>query len=256
MNFFDFFRRPSDVSGKSKSSTLQFQGREVVVIRRSHRRSLTIHMKPNQPIRVTTALRVTDTEILNFLTKKAKWIEKHADRFEKIPAPMVHKAEPGEKWLLKGRELILKEALTLLKNPFVVCAEDSITVYYPESQWATREQSRSLVLPLIETSIRQEAESTLRNRVQHYATQMQLFPKKIRLMQARTRWGSCSSRGNLNFNWRLIGAPLEVIDSIVVHELAHLKHMNHSAEFWSLVAQFNPKHEDSDRWLRDYQHRL
>lgn len=256
MSFFEFFRPPRFPSGKSKRATLQFRDYQVEVIRRPYRRTMTIHMKPHRPIRVTTSMQVTDHDILSFLEKKAKWIEKNQTEFENLPQALERTGEPGEVWMFKGKPLYLREAVTVLSKPFLVWGEESVTVYWPEKKWADRNSFRAEIVRLIEQSLRAEAEAWIRGRVESFAFQMKLFPRRIRFMQAQTRWGSCSSRGNVNFNWRLVGAPLEVVDAIVVHELAHLQHMNHSDDFWSLVESFAPKHKDADRWLRDNQHLL
>ena len=74
---------------------------------------------------------------------------------------------------------------------------------------------------------------------------------RISIREQKTRWGSCSSAGNLNFNWRLIFAPEEVLDYVVVHELAHRIEMNHSKAFYQIVAQVLPDYQASRKWLRD-----
>ena len=74
---------------------------------------------------------------------------------------------------------------------------------------------------------------------------------RITVRDQRTRWGSCSAKGNLNFNWRLILAPGEVLDYVVVHELAHRREMNHSKRFWSLVEMVLPDYERRRRWLKE-----
>lgn len=74
---------------------------------------------------------------------------------------------------------------------------------------------------------------------------------QIHIRDQKTRWGSCSSLRNLNFNWRLIMAPPEVLDYVVVHELCHLTHMNHSREFWEMVGSVMPDYRERKRWLRD-----
>lgn len=71
------------------------------------------------------------------------------------------------------------------------------------------------------------------------------------LSNARTRWGSCNGRGHLNFNWRLILCPPMVLDYVVVHELIHLRHFNHSRAFWQAVAESYPKFADARRWLKE-----
>lgn len=84
-----------------------------------------------------------------------------------------------------------------------------------------------------------------------YAKKMGVEFKQIRLGSAKTRWGSCSPKGNLNFNWRLINAPTDVLDYVVVHELSHLIERNHSARFWTKVGEFCPRYQSARRWLKE-----
>lgn len=92
--------------------------------------------------------------------------------------------------------------------------------------------------------------------VRYYADRMQVTYGRISIREQKTRWGSCSGAGNLNFNWRLIFAPPAVLDYVVVHELAHRKEMNHSAAFYAIVAQILPDYRTSQKWLRENGHLL
>lgn len=78
----------------------------------------------------------------------------------------------------------------------------------------------------------------------------------ITIRDQKTRWGSCSGRGTLSFNWRLILAPPEILDYVVVHELCHLTHMNHSKEFWGLVGKVIPDYKERRKWLKENGHTL
>jgi hypothetical protein len=88
------------------------------------------------------------------------------------------------------------------------------------------------------------------SRVSHWSGVMGVSPKRVFLKNQRTLWGSCSTRGNLNFNRVLAGVPGEVLDYVVIHELAHLKEMNHSRRFWAVVEAFCPEQKERRRWLR------
>ena len=89
-----------------------------------------------------------------------------------------------------------------------------------------------------------------------YANRMNVSYGRISIREQKTRWGSCSSAGNLNFNWRLIFAPPAVLDYVVVHELAHRKEMNHSAAFYAIVEQVLPDYRSSQKLLRENGHQL
>lgn len=82
------------------------------------------------------------------------------------------------------------------------------------------------------------------------AKKMNCSYNQLTLKEQKTRWGSCSSQGNLNFNWRLVHYPPAIIDYVIVHELAHLTHMNHSAAFWALVAKFDPQYKLHRNYLK------
>ena len=96
----------------------------------------------------------------------------------------------------------------------------------------------------------QKAKAILPARVAYYSDIMGLYPKQIRITSAKTRFGSCSSKGHICFSWRLMQYPPEAIDYVVVHELAHLRHMNHSPAFHALVASVLPDHKQRRALLR------
>lgn len=87
-------------------------------------------------------------------------------------------------------------------------------------------------------------------RVRHWSGVMEIVPNKVFLKNQRTRWGSCSVKGNLNFNRALAKAPAEIVDYVVIHELAHLREMNHSPRFWGIVDRWCPEQKAHRRWLR------
>lgn len=103
---------------------------------------------------------------------------------------------------------------------------------------------------------KRQALQIIASRVRHYATPLLLAPAAIKVNSARRRWGSCSRRGNLNFSYRLLFAPLPVIDYVVVHELMHMRHLNHSRAFWNSVAEVLPDFRKHHRWLKEHGHRL
>lgn len=102
----------------------------------------------------------------------------------------------------------------------------------------------------IEQFLKNTAAKYIIPRTHQLADTMGIQFHNISLKNQKTRWGSCSSDGNLNFNWRLVHSPPVIIDYVIIHELAHRKEMNHSAKFWQLVAQFDPEHLKHRGWLK------
>ena len=107
-----------------------------------------------------------------------------------------------------------------------------------------------------EKELRERAKSVLAQRTAYFARQVGVTYGRITVRDQKTRWGSCSQTGNLNFNFRLILAPLEVLDYVVVHELCHRRQMNHSAQFWQEVAQVLPDYRKRKAWLTENGWRL
>lgn len=110
-----------------------------------------------------------------------------------------------------------------------------------------------IYLPQVETAKdKKKARLLIEQRVAYYADKMGIAYGRISMRNQRTRWGSCSSDGNLNFNCRLLYVPLELLDYVVVHELAHRRHMNHSADFWQEVERYLPDYKERKERLKQY----
>ena len=119
-----------------------------------------------------------------------------------------------------------------------------------------RQQARIHLDAAQEKELRERAKSVLAQRTAYFARQVGVTYGRITVRDQKTRWGSCSQTGNLNFNFRLILAPLEVLDYDVVHELCHRRQMNHSTQFWQEVAQVLPDYRKRKAWLTENGWRL
>ena len=106
--------------------------------------------------------------------------------------------------------------------------------------------------PALEQAYRRQAKARLEERAAYFASRMGVSYQKISVRAAKTRWGSCSAKGNLNFHWKLILMPPQVLDYVVVHELAHRKEMNHSPAFWAEVEKILPDYRERRKWLKTY----
>ena len=105
----------------------------------------------------------------------------------------------------------------------------------------------------LEQWYRTEAAKMINERADKLSSQMGISYRRIVIRGQKTRWGSCSHKKNLSFNWKLIMAPEPVIDYVIIHELTHLKEMNHSKRFWELVAQYCPRWREYKKWLKQHE---
>ncbi len=105
---------------------------------------------------------------------------------------------------------------------------------------------------VLETWFRDRAVEAIERSIQVHAPALEVGPRSVSVRDQRTRWGSCSRHGRLSFSWRLVLAPPEVLDTVVVHELAHLRLFGHGPRFWDIVATRRPDHVTWRRWLRDH----
>ena len=102
-----------------------------------------------------------------------------------------------------------------------------------------------------EQAYRRQAKAILTQKADVYAKRMGVTYEKLMVKDQKTRWGSCSAKGNLNFNWRIVLAPEPVTDYVVIHELAHRIHMNHSAAFYQTIEAIMPDYRRQEQWLKE-----
>ena len=118
--------------------------------------------------------------------------------------------------------------------------------------WVPYEADYSYKKEQLEKWYRREAGEVFHAKALEYAAVLHVDFKDIRVKDQKSRWGSCSSKGNLNFNYRLAYMPPAILDYVVVHELAHLRHMDHSKEFWALVGVYLPDYKERRKWLKEH----
>jgi hypothetical protein len=109
---------------------------------------------------------------------------------------------------------------------------------------------------VLEQWYRMQAAKLIKEKADKLSARLGLTYNRIIIREQKTRWGSCSHKGNLSFNWKLIMAPEPVIDYVIIHELAHLKEMNHTKRFWELVAEHCPRWREHKKWLKEHETEL
>ena len=209
---------------------------------RAKRRTVSIQVRPDGQVIVRAPLRVAEKVIRTFVESKAGWIErKKAEAARRAPAE-VKQFRDGERFLLLGREIPLR------------VAADQRAALTLTDEFILSQKALPKAADVFEKWYKARALEVLSERVGRYAALHGFKPGRIRITSARTRWGSCSSTGTLSFTWRLVMAPLDVVDYVVIHELAHLKVKNHSKTFWDFVAALMPDYKRRVAWLKANRH--
>jgi predicted metal-dependent hydrolase len=185
-----------------------------------------------------------------FLENNKGWVLKTLQKQQnKAKSLQLKKYLAGEKFLYRGRNY----PLVIEKTPgpeFYTIFKGSRIVTYVPPDLSPREQSL-MVKNLIEKWYRGQAENILPEQVDYYSKLLALPYKKLKIKDQKTRWGSCSAKKNINLNWRIIMAPNQVIAYVIIHELTHLRYMNHSQQFWDTVEHYLPDYKKWKTWLAE-----
>lgn len=205
---------------------------------RSKRKTIAIIVQRDGTVLVRAPLKAPDALIRQFVESKQGWIAEKKAQAQEQPAQRARQFTAGERFLYLGQE-------------YALSVESGARAGLRFEQGFSLNQNSQAEAPLLfEKWYRATARKVLTERVRLYAQKFGLKYTKIRISSARTRWGSCSSRGTLSFTWRLVMAPLEVVDYVVIHELAHLRVKNHSAVFWAEVGRMMPDFKRQRDWLK------
>lgn len=158
---------------------------------------------------------------------------------------------------------VTKEGKVLVRAPYRVSVKEIQRFVDGHTDWIMRHQQK--ILRQIETAqdratistleieqLAKQASKVIPERVAYFAELMGVTYGRITIRNQKTRWGSCSSKGNLNFNCLLMLVPSDVLDYVVVHELCHRKEMNHSLRFWHEVEKVLPRYREQERWLKEH----
>jgi predicted metal-dependent hydrolase len=182
------------------------------------------------------------------LFKRHRWIVDNLDRYGLSDEKHARPIKAGDLLPYLGRNMKIETQENASEVGTVRLGEASLVV-------CTAPGATQLRLPL-EKWYREQARNKIEPMVEGFSRRMGLQYNRVTLKGQRTLWGSCSRKRNLNFNWRLIMTPEPVIEYVVVHELAHLKQMNHSRRFWEIVEMYCASWREHRKWLRDHSQEL
>lgn len=212
---------------------------------RSRRRTVGLEITDEGELLVRAPEKLSKKELELILDKHRGWIERKISLVNRRLQLVSRNYRPGEKFLYLGKEYPLK----LRGGTRTTLSFDG------RCFWIT-EKGLSRARDLFEKFYRKIARVYLKRRLEFLSRKSGFEYKKFRLSSARRRWGSCSVRGTISLNWRLIMAPPEIIDYVIYHELTHLRERNHSRAFWSLLSGYVPDYRIKKKWLKENGFRL
>lgn len=208
------------------------------------RKSVEIRIEPSGMVRVRAPKGSEEAKIIDLVLSKEKWIIEKMDKyFEAGESVNTHK-KSGDNLKILGKDYkIIKVINSEFYKPNATLNEDHILV-------EVMSDDIELVITALDALLRKEARKLLKKRVAHYQGHFKSKPKEITFKDEKGRWGSCSSERVINFNYRIVMAPIDIVDYLVVHEMCHLAHMNHSKSFWTMVGGIIGDYKERKEWLR------
>jgi predicted metal-dependent hydrolase len=213
------------------------------IIRSPRRRKLTITVERDRRILVHAPEGLSEQRIRDLVDSKRQWL------FEKTRHPQKYEGTPPP----PGKELINGEAVMYLGRDYRIVITDTVSGGIEfERQFLVPPRIAAGGTKAFSAWLLVRAEQKILPRVKLLARQLGVKYRDVEVSEGRFRWGSCAPSNSLRFNWRLIKAPMSVIDYVIVHELAHLIEPNHTPRFWNIVRAQHPATEDAKRWLREH----
>lgn len=224
--------------------TNQQGGITIDELKRSKRKTMSLEITRDARLIVHAPVKLSLEQIYYFIRQKRDWIRNKQEHFRKNGGGFQRKDfRQGEDFLYLGESFPLVE----------VKGKSKLKLSGRQFEIGIDRKNRRREF---EKWFRKQAAEVIKEILARHIISKNLKVSSVKINNARRRWGSCSSKGNINFSWRLVMAPQDVIEYVVVHELAHLKHKNHGVEFWKEVEAWFPAYKERKRWLKDNGHLL
>lgn len=237
---FDFILKQSKPNVAKNFMVVRGRQIPLAVIRNHRARRYLLRLRPDGSVQLTIPRRGSVIKGRRFAERNAEWLGRQLERLS------AHPVKPKQ-WLV-GTEILFRGETVKIEAG--VNGESSMIRFGSEAVKVTDHEAD--LRPAIERHLWRLALKELPPRVLEYATLHQLPVRRISVRNQRSRWGSCSRRGTISLNWRLIQTPAFVRDYILIHEIMHLREMNHSSRFWREVERACPDYETAERWLKQH----
>lgn len=221
---------------------------EYKIIKRPRRKTASISVKPDCSVRVLVPSTLPEQKIVELVQRKRRWIQGKISQFKEIQGNQREKEYvSGESFTYLGRNYRLK-IVSDGGSCDVKLMNGRFYVYVPSGVPQTIQNQ--LVVKELSRWYREHAVVRLKQKTKRYADQMNVCPVSVDIKDYKSRWGGCHTDGRIFYNWKIIIAPHSIVDYVVVHELCHLVHDDHSKKFWKLLGSVLPDWMERKEWLK------
>lgn len=200
-------------------------------------------------LRVVKPIKAKMAEVEKVLQAKSDWIYKHYQDYQTMKVDEKQRNwESGESVLYRGKDYDIKIFQHKEKSTRIHFNGSSFEIFINEM--FSENERNFLIESAFKKWYRINAYEAIKDRLDTYCKIIGLAHNMMKIKEQKTRWGSCSNKGNLNFNWKLIMSPQWVIDYVIIHEICHLRFLNHSKEYWTMVEMYMPNFKEARLWLK------
>ncbi|MEH7307248.1 M48 family metallopeptidase [Neobacillus drentensis] len=186
----------------------------------------------------------SDEHVLLLMEEKWDWVQKKSNEMkDRFLGKKVKVYDHGEIFLYLGNEYPIQVLQDItIKQDYVVFEADKLNIY-------VKQLEDEKIMQALKRFYYQQCKALVERSTRSYQKHFKIKPRSIRISDNNSNWGTCDSRQQLTFNWKLAMAPQRVIDYVVVHEMCHMVHLNHDRSFWRLVGKILPDYEERENWL-------
>lgn len=261
MNFLNSFTIATTNTPRKKSNTELKNWNNVTYHHITNKRSKSYKLKidPKKGLVLVTPPLFSQKKIDEFISQNQSWIEYQHQKINQKKQAFDSDTDVrifGRTYKKKIRTSNVEPSSVVLQKTkkeeeeIARSREEQQTQFVDSLLITVQNDSPQTIRQTLNRFLKQTAEQYIIPRTQQLALKMNTNYTSITFGEHKSQWGSCHVSGKLTFNWRLVHAPIEIIDSVIIHELAHRTHHNHSAKFWALVAKYNPNYKQHSTWLK------
>ena len=216
---------------------------QVEVVRTDRKKSASIRLLGDL-VKVSVPMTLSDSRIRNLVTKRTPWIKSKLQEQSDRPTILPREYVSGETVTYLGKNYRLK--VLIGEQPSIKLRRGYVEATVTKTDIDTKNTIRSL----LEHWYRSLAENLLGEKTVRLASVIGVNPASVTVKNYKSRWGSCSTKGDISYNWRIILAPHSIVDYVVVHELCHMLEHNHSSKYWKHVERHVPNWRECREWLK------